>query len=223
MDKRDIHISKSLSYLLRHGAVKENLSIDSNGYIPLQQLLAHNRLKTHKCTHEDIMRIVQNNDKKRFNIKLIDGAECIAATQGHSIKNVHPDEKVLSLISKDTVLPHPLIHGTNMKGLEMILKTGFISKMQRNHIHLSPGVVGEDINVISGMRKNSPVLIYLNSSKLVERGTLSKSLNEVFLTPDNIPFSLFDHIVIRGKEDSLNEDIKTELQNNKIEYQFKNI
>ncbi|CAL9734747.1 tRNA 2'-phosphotransferase [Monosporozyma servazzii] len=223
MEKRDIQISKSLSYLLRHGALKEKLTMDSNGYIPLQQLLMHNRLKTYKCTHEDVMRIVATNDKKRFDIKLIDGVECIAATQGHSIKNIQPDENVLTLIPKDTVLTHPLIHGTNMKGLEMILQSGFISKMQRNHIHLSPGVVGEDTNVISGMRKNSPVLIYLNTKTLVETGVLFKSLNEVFLTPKNISLSSFDHVVLRSKPESLPETIKTQLKNNKIEYQFKNI
>lgn len=223
MEKRDIQISKSLAYLLRHGALKEKLIMDSNGYIPLQQLLAHNRLKTHKCTHEDVMRIVANNDKKRFDIKLIDGVECVAATQGHSIKNIKPDENVLTLISKDTVLPHPLIHGTNMKGLELILQSGFISRMQRNHIHLSPGVVGQDTNVISGMRKNSPVLIYLNTKKLIETGALFKSLNEVFLTSENIPLSYFDHIIIRSKPESLPEVVETQLKNNKIEYQFKNI
>lgn len=222
MDKRDIHISKSLSYLLRHGAVKENLPIDSDGYIPLHLLLAHNRLKTHKCTHDDIMRVVSTNDKRRFCIKTIDGVECIAATQGHSIKNIHPNGNMLTQIEMGSTLNHPLIHGTNMKGLENILKSGYVSKMERNHIHLSPGVVGEDSNVISGMRKNSTVLIYINTIALVERGALFKSLNEVFLTPEDIPLSMFDHIVIRFNGE-LKGEVKRLLEQNNIEYQFKNI
>lgn len=224
MDKRDIQISKSIAYLLRHGAIKENLPIDQNGYIPLDLLLKHNRLKTHKCTHDDVLRIVSNNDKKRFVIKMIDNVECIAATQGHSIK-IDPDSQVLVKI--DLPLTHPLIHGTNKKGLSLILQSGYISKMQRNHIHLSPGVVGQDDNVISGMRKNSPILIYLDTTKLIERGTLFKSLNDVFLTADDIPLSLFEKIIIRGdkkngKDEQMNKIIEL-LEKNKIDYEFQTL
>lgn len=220
MDRRDIQISKSLSYLLRHAAVKENLPIDSNGYVQLALLLKHNRLKTHKCTHEDIIRVVTNNDKKRFHIKVIDGIEYIAATQGHSIKNIQPDGDILIKIPMGTKLAHPLIHGTTLKGLEMILQSGHISKMKRNHIHMSPGIVGEDLNVVSGMRKNSTVLIYINSDKLIERDNLFKSLNEVFLTSDDIPLSLFDHVVIRTNK-PVDEQILQLLNSNNIEYIFK--
>ena len=66
--KRDIAISKSLSYLLRHGAVKEKLNIDQTGYININELLNHNRLKTNKVTLDVIRRIVGNNEKKRFSI-----------------------------------------------------------------------------------------------------------------------------------------------------------
>lgn len=217
MDKRDVLISKSLSYLLRHGALKENLPIDSNGYVQLSVVLTHNRLKTHKCTYEDVIRVIENNDKKRFDLKIIDGIEYIAATQGHSMKNIQPDENTLIKIPPSTKLLHPLIHGTNMKGLEMILQSGYISKMKRNHIHLSPGIVDEDSNVISGMRKNSPVLIYINPEKLSERGNLFKSLNEVFLTPDDIPLSLFDKVVFRFNK-PVGENILHLLEHNNIEY-----
>lgn len=220
MEKRDIHISKSLSYLLRHGAIKENLPIDSNGYVQLSLLLTHNRLKTHKCTHEDIIRVIENNDKKRFDHRIIDGIEYIAATQGHSMQNIQPDENILIKISQNTKLLHPLIHGTNMKGLEMILQSGYISKMKRNHIHLSPGIVDEDSNVISGMRKNSPVHIYINPDRLVERGNLFKSLNEVFLTSDDIPLSLFDKVVFRSNK-LVSEEILQILDVNNIEYIFR--
>lgn len=220
MEKRDIHISKSLSYLLRHGAIKENLPIDSNGYVQLSLLLTHNRLKTHKCTHEDIIRVIENNDKKRFDHRIIDGIEYIAATQGHSMQNIQPDENILIKISQNTKLLHPLIHGTNMKGLEMILQSGYISKMKRNHIHLSPGIVDEDSNVISGMRKNSPVHIYINPDRLVERGNLFKSLNEVFLTSDDIPLSLFDKVVFRSNK-LVSEEILQILDANNIEYIFR--
>lgn len=203
--KRDIQISKALSYLLRHGAQKEKLQMDTNGFIKLTDILTHNRLKTHHTTREDIIRIVEENNKKRFVLKKMpdlntDSAvliEYIAATQGHSIK-LTPTDEMLTKIETNEILSHPLIHGTNLKNLNLIIESGFISRMQRNHIHLSPGVVGEDSNVISGMRVKSTVLIFLRADKLIETGNLYKSKNNVFLISDNITLDCFDHIELRN-------------------------
>ena len=34
-------ISKKMSFLLRHGAAKEGLSISADGYVPLDEILNH--------------------------------------------------------------------------------------------------------------------------------------------------------------------------------------
>ncbi|CCF57140.1 hypothetical protein KAFR_0C01470 [Kazachstania africana CBS 2517] len=195
MDKRDVHISKSLSYLLRHGALKENLLVDNNGYVPVIQLLSHNRLKTHKTTIQDLERVVANNDKQRF--KFNEAHDMLAAVQGHSIE-ITPDSTTLTPIKNLEQLPNALIHGTNLKNLGLILESGGIKKMDRLHIHLSPGIVGVDKEVISGMRKNSTVLIYLRlGDDLIKNLHLYKSLNNVYLCSDTIPLKDFDRIVIR--------------------------
>lgn len=215
-----------MSYLLRHGAQKENLQIDPNGFIELTDLLNHNRLKTHHTTHDDVLRIVEENDKKRFIMKkMIDPntnsdllLDYIAATQGHSIQ-LTPNDELLTKVDSNKELIHPLIHGTNLKNLNLILQSGFISRMQRNHIHLSPGIVGKDSYVISGMRNNSTVLIFMKKEKLIETGNLYKSKNNVFLISDNIPIDWFDHIEFRNIN-KIDPNLVNLLETHRIQYTF---
>jgi len=87
----DVQISKNLSWLLRHGAEKEKLTMDSAGFVPLSEVLAKQFYKSHHVTVEKIREIVDTNDKKRYELKAQkgpDGKEVlyIRATQGHTIK-----------------------------------------------------------------------------------------------------------------------------------------
>lgn len=182
-EKRDIQISKALSYLLRHGAQKEKLPIDVTGYVKLDLILSNNRLKTHRTTKEDIYRIVENNNKKRFNlITRDDSFEYICANQGHSLKTINNDN--LIKLSKDDY-PSQLIHGTTLSKLKLIFESGGLSKMSRNHIHFTSNVENDDQNgVVTGIRYNSSVLIYLDIEKLKQQDQIQfyKSLNDVYLT-----------------------------------------
>jgi 2'-phosphotransferase len=79
-EKEKIRISKTLSYLLRHGALEEKLSIDSEGYVPINEILSRKEFK--KLTIEDIKTLVENNDKKRFKLKFENDIYYIKANQG---------------------------------------------------------------------------------------------------------------------------------------------
>ncbi|AGO11138.1 AaceriAFR339Wp [[Ashbya] aceris (nom. inval.)] len=206
--RRDILISKSLSYLLRHGAVKEQLPIDSDGYVPVKAVLAHNRLKSHRCSLSDLQRIVENNDKKRFHMRLgADGQDYICATQGHTIEQVLPSADVLTQLTDPSELPAQLIHGTNLRNSMLILESGCIKRMQRNHVHLAHGVTGKDNSVISGMRRSSTVHIYLNTEGILDQLPLYKSRNDVYLTPSDIPISLFKKVVVRASRNANADDV----------------
>lgn len=191
--KRDVLISKSLSKLLRHKAISENLPIDSNGYIPIAQLLNHHDLKSKRATFDDIKRIVDSNDKKRF--KLSTDESKICALQGHSIKNIQETPGMLKLNNVED-WPQFLIHGTYRDKLPLIQKTGGISKMKRNHIHFTSLVpqkfkqaAGVDSNSpvpISGVRASCNVLIFFNVAKLMSSKLhFYKSENDVYLSPGN--------------------------------------
>ncbi|SCU81491.1 LAMI_0B06458g1_1 [Lachancea mirantina] len=198
-DRRDTQISKSLAYLLRHGAIKEGLPIDVDGYVPIDVLLAHNRLKSQNATKLDVDRVVATNSKKRFHVKTVNNVGLICATQGHSIEQIVPTKSVLVPITDPQELPEKLIHGTNVANCLVILETGYIKKMRRNHVHLAPGVTGIDDNVVSGMRNSSNVHIYLQRDTILEKATLFKSLNDVYLSVTDIPISLIEKVTIKAK------------------------
>lgn len=181
-EKREVQISKALSYLLRHGAVKEKLPIDQKGFVKLDAILANNRLKTHKATREDIYKVVENNNKKRFTLSTIDGVEYICANQGHSLKSISNDN--LTTLGKED-FPTQLIHGTTQAKINLILQSGGLSKMNRNHIHLTSSIENDEAaGFVTGIRYNSTILIYLDIEKLRNQDKIPfhKSLNDVYLT-----------------------------------------
>lgn len=73
-----------MSWLLRHGAIKEGLQISDEGYVNITDILNHRSLKD-KFSLEDVQRVVQNNDKQRFSVRTCEGILQICANQGHSI------------------------------------------------------------------------------------------------------------------------------------------
>lgn len=86
-----VAISKNLSWLLRHGAIEEGLNIDKDGFVRLSEILAKDFYKSKRITEKEIREVVENNDKKRFELKTISDENGnpvlhIRASQGHSIK-----------------------------------------------------------------------------------------------------------------------------------------
>ncbi|CAK9437753.1 uncharacterized protein LODBEIA_P21310 [Lodderomyces beijingensis] len=175
--RRDVLISKALSYLLRHGAVKEKLDIDSSGYVPIAQILNHQRLKSFKTTREDLDRIVKENDKQRFAID--ESGDLICANQGHSLSSVsQPPE--FQLMTQQELSNLQVFHGTYIKKLAQIKQTGGLSRMKRNHIHLTC----DEYKSISGVRVSADCLVYIDTDLCIAAGLkFYKSANDVILTP----------------------------------------
>ena len=91
------------------------------------------------------------------------------------------------------------IHGTTLPAWEEIKKTG-LHRMGRAHIHMSPGVVGVDEGVKSGMRYSATVHIYIDTAKAMARGiNFYKSENGVILSDGidggYIPIDCFSKVV----------------------------
>ncbi|KAH3666515.1 hypothetical protein OGAPHI_003511 [Ogataea philodendri] len=199
-NKRHVLISKSLSKLLRHQAVKENLDIDEQGFVPLDQLLNHRYLKSLNASPQDIFWVVNNNEKKRFRIAFKSDDQFsdsqtydplkeyfVCALQGHSLSMVNDSYNMVKLTSGS--LPETIVHGTYLKNLEAIRTSGGLSKMKRNHIHFAKGLPAwlNDASaepIISGMRKSCNLLIFLDVEKLRKSPLVFyESGNGVILTP----------------------------------------
>lgn len=168
----DIRISKKLSYILRHGAVKKKLSIRPDGFVDVQEILR----ELPGCTLIDINQVVENDGKKRYQLKTIDNILMIKACQGHTIEEVNClNLKVLTDISFD------IIHGTFFKCYENIKVQG-LSRMRRNHIHFSKG-----LNFVCGLRKTAEIFIFINYLEARKNGiTFYESDNGVILSPGNL-------------------------------------
>ena len=182
--KRDtIQLSKTLSYLLRHGSKEKKLEMDSDGYSKLNDVLdvLSAMLPRQKITKTRIFDIVQNCPKQRFKLSTVDGVEVIRANQGHSLQDV----KSTSLKVVDHFDEGPkgkIIHGTTSMAWESIKKSG-LNRMTRNHIHMAKGEFGE---AKSGARFSSEIIITIDGNKAIaDRILFYESDNGVILSPGN--------------------------------------
>ncbi|XP_052569721.1 tRNA 2'-phosphotransferase 1 isoform X2 [Peromyscus californicus insignis] len=135
---RDVQLSKALSYVLRHGALKLGLPMQA-ALLQLPQF--------HSFTIEDVQHVVENNGKQRFALQPGEPSTgpLIRANQGHSLQ---VPELELTPLETPQALPLMLVHGTFWKHWPSILLKG-LSRQGRAHIHLASGLPG-DPGVISG-------------------------------------------------------------------------
>ena len=85
-----VQLSKYLSFVLRHGAQKEGIAIRPDGFCFVKDIL--DKPKAKKFTLDHIKQVVEDNDKKRFELTEIEGVLMIRAVQGHSIQVVKTEE-----------------------------------------------------------------------------------------------------------------------------------
>lgn len=179
-----VKVSKALSHILRHSADEKGIPISSNGFVAVDDLLScpqfplHSKHMPKDSAYQIIEFIVNNNDKRRFTLGVHDQRLYIAANQGHSMENVHPEMKRIASAEEVPVA----VHGTNWKAWEKIKACGYMSSMSRVHIHFAKGLP-KDGDVISGMRSQARVLLYLDVDAALADGIeVLESLNGVILT-----------------------------------------
>ncbi|GJE91295.1 RNA 2'-phosphotransferase [Phanerochaete sordida] len=183
-DSPEVRLSKTVTWILRHGADQEGLQLRPDGYARVQELL--DRPKVKDLTFEGLEDIVQKDAKGRFSLiqepdpksNSDEPVWWIRANQGHSMKAVKLDLQPVQNVSD---IPTAVaVHGTNAVAWELI-KTQGLRKMERNHIHLAQGVPGT--GVISGMRVTATILIWIDVQKALDAGIkFFLSANGVVLT-----------------------------------------
>lgn len=178
--QNDVQLSKQLSWLLRHGAQKEGITMQPDGFVSVPEILKHPRFGN-SYTLEKLQDIVAADAKQRYTLRLnpITGIQEIRANQGHSLASVEADA-CLQRIHSIADLPETVVHGTFYKNWESI-KTEGLKRMRRNHVHFA--VLSDDGNVgLSGFRSDCQVLIYLNVAKVLkDKLQLFRSSNNVIL------------------------------------------
>ncbi|KAJ3017073.1 UNVERIFIED_CONTAM: tRNA 2'-phosphotransferase 1 [Siphonaria sp. JEL0065] len=173
-DSPEVQFSKTLSYILRHGAAKEGIPIRSDGNVLVTDLIKYKKFRGKKL--EDFQLAVASNDKQRYAMTNENGVWLIRANQGHSIKVAVELEEI-----KDPAELPIVVHGTYHRAWSTIERDG-LKKMNRNHVHFAVGKPGES-GVISGMRSSSQVLIYINVPLAMSEGIkFYRSANNVILS-----------------------------------------
>lgn len=186
---RDVQLSKALSNVLRHTALSMGVQIRKDGFCKVAEIVALSQFQKSDCTQADIQSIVRGNDKARFELREESGDVLVRAVQGHSMKVVEDDSLLQRLSADDPDLPEICVHGTYRRCYEDILKDGLraggsrCGNAKRNHVHFAPFEPG-DGRVISGMRYNCEVAIYLNLQMAMSEGVpFFRSTNQVILSP----------------------------------------
>ena len=159
-------MSRYLSYLLRHDPSSLGLSLDPDGFIPVDRLVSSIRLqrKWKWVTMNDVLDAVRRSDKKRFDI--VEGR--IRAIYGHTIPSRVRYEEVIP--------PEILYHGTSRKNVESILKGGILP-MRRQYVHFS--TTAEEAESVGRRRDEKPAILrvcaldaYKSGVKFFQAGSL---------------------------------------------------
>lgn len=193
--------SRALSWALRHAAPELGLTMTSDGYVPILEILQHKHARLKGLDLEGIRAMVESNEKRRFSIKEDEyGVTYIRANQGHSISGIDP-EALLTRIKPEELATLTIVHGTYQEPWEKHIFSQGLSRMKRNHIHFASGLPKYDNSVISGMRKTCTIYIYLDGEKCSkDRIAFFRSDNGVILTAGVndegiLPIKYFSHVI----------------------------
>lgn len=185
----DRELSMSMSYILRHGARKERVKMDDDGFVREDDLLKWlNKSLKGNYTSDDLQKAVRLCPKQRFYCEMYQSAHDVSpmmyyrANQGHTISDVKIE---MELVSDPNEIP-VAVHGTYRKAFRIIKEKG-LSRMKRQHIHLATGLPEHTGNGSStpksGMRSNVEVLIYIDIAQAMSDGIkFYRSANDVILT-----------------------------------------
>jgi putative RNA 2'-phosphotransferase len=185
MNRADVRLSKFLSLVLRHRPEAAGLSLDREGWADLDLLVSAARQRRLARETEDVLRVVAENDKKRFSLSV--DARRIRAVQGHSAADVD-----LTLVP--VVPPERLFHGTAEANLPSILAEG-LKPGRRHYVHLSPDAVTARL---VGSRHGKPVVLAVDAAGLHNAGhAIYRAENGVWLTP-HVPAAFIQRVTDSG-------------------------
>jgi 2'-phosphotransferase len=177
--------------------------------------LAWQPLRSLKVTFDDIRTAVVENDKQRLSMKpnpetnhSLDetstdpAAWLIRANQGHSIK-LDSEALLKPLTLEAGNIPSTVIHGTYFAFWNAIVESGGLKRMGRNHVHCSTGLPDTDSGVVSGMRKDAELVVYVDVEQSLKDGAMTWWISEngVVLTEGDaegtVPSRYFKEVVGR--------------------------
>jgi len=150
-------LSKLLSLILRHEPERFGLTLDEQGWVALEALLAavRSRPEWRGTTEEQIREVVATSDKQRFEIS----DDQIRARYGHSVEQ--------QISYPEIEPPEVLYHGTSPQSLRAIRAEGLRS-MRRQYVHLSTDV--EQARAVGRRHSPEPVILTVRARAAWQAG-----------------------------------------------------
>ncbi|MFE7336564.1 RNA 2'-phosphotransferase [Streptomyces griseus] len=178
-ERRTVKVSKYLSKHLRHQPERIGLTLDENGWVPVEELLRAAARHGFAFSRAELDHIVAANDKRRFTIEggVAGGAAAdrIRANQGHTV--------TVDLDLPPAEPPAYLYHGTVARVLDAIRAEG-LRPMARHHVHLSPD---RETATRVGARRGRPLVLTVDAGAMHRAGHVFRvSANGVWLA-DAVP------------------------------------
>lgn len=167
--RRQVSISKHLSYVLRHAPGSIGITLDRAGWARVDALLEALARSGRPLERAELEALVWASDKQRFAFSA-DGTK-IRANQGHSID--------VELGYTPVPPPEVLYHGTVARFLPAIFERG-LERGKRHHVHLS---ATPELAKLVGGRRGVPVVLEVAAARMAEAGhVFFRSANGVWLT-----------------------------------------
>ncbi|NEB36791.1 RNA 2'-phosphotransferase [Streptomyces sp. SID14515] len=182
-ERRTVKVSKYLSKHLRHQPERIGLTLDENGWVPVEELLRAAARHGFAFSRAELDHVVAANDKRRFTIEsgVEDGTEDgvegdrIRANQGHTV--------TVDLDLPPAEPPAYLYHGTVARVMDAIRAEG-LRPMARHHVHLSPD---QETATRVGARRGRPLVLTVDAGAMHRAGHVFRvSANGVWLA-DAVP------------------------------------
>lgn len=166
-------VSRLLAQVLRHAPEKLDLTPNAEGWVTVDVLLTALADLDLPISQDQLVEIVQTNDKKRFSLS--DTGDQIRAAQGHSI--------AVDLGVEAIEPPSWLYHGTAEVTVTAIMADA-LRPMSRQQVHLS----GDQQTAFKvGTRHGAPVILIVAAGDMHRAGyAFYRADNGVWLT-DHVP------------------------------------
>lgn len=162
MSRPSIKLSKFLSYLLRHGADKEGLSLDEEGFASLDDVWALvERQYPGAFDEDDLKRVLQGDRKGKKRLE----------RQGDRIRAMYGHNRDLQrqITYEEAVPPEYLYHGTTPEAWPTIQQEG-LQAMGRQYVHLA--IEQRLAHTVASRYTREPVMLRIHARRAHEAGCL---------------------------------------------------
>lgn len=169
-----VALSRTVSHALRHEPEAYGVTLDSDGWVDVDDLLAAIGRKQKAlagATEQELRDILSTSEKTRFEIR--DGR--VRARYGHSVERRIEHQAVEP--------PAVLFHGTARRNQESILEKGLLPS-GRQYVHLSGD---RALAVKVGQRHGDPVLFLVDTSAARKLGIQFFIVDEDVYLAESIP------------------------------------